>query len=590
MTLAADRADRADRATAGGSDRDAWDRAGALDRLLGDPHDDAGPAGLRALLDAERRGEPAAGAEEVLDAFGLGAEFVPVALGGRLERADGLAAVLAPVFRRDLSLGFGHGITSLFAASPVWAAGSAGQRDAMARLLCGGGRAAIVHHALAQGNALLSGEINAAPAADGTFVVGGRKDAVMNADRAGLFTVYARTAPRATHGPGTLSVLLLDPSGPGPHRTRLLPHRPTAGLRACRVGGLELDGRTVPRDALVGAEGQGMRLALQTFQLSRALIPAALTAGADTVLRAAARAAVHGTAGGPGARQTGVLVGVLADLLLCDSLVQCALRALHLTPRSAHLTAACVKYLVPELLRDALEELSAILAGPGRYAERGAGQLAKLLRDMPAAGLGHAGTATCQAVIVPQLPRLAARSWFRAPEPAAALFTTRAELPPLDLGALAVAGGDDLTAALTAGAGRLSDGAPEGPYGPVLRALADALNGELAALRDRFRALAPDGRPLPPGPVVYSLADRYATVVAAGIALSTWQLRSPDGSFTAHPAWLTLALQRLARRLGTRDLPDLPAATTGDLRDELLARLRTGRAYDLGGARLAGEG
>ncbi|MBW5425964.1 acyl-CoA dehydrogenase, partial [Streptomyces sp. BG9H] len=157
-------------------------RARRLDERFGDPGDDSSETGWRALLRADERAEPPAAAEALLDAEGFGAELVPVALGGRLERADTLVRVLRPVFRRDVGLGLGHGITSLFAASPVFAAGTARQRAEVAALLCGGGRAAIVHRSLAHGTALLRGELTAVRGGSGGgMVLGGRKDVVLNA-------------------------------------------------------------------------------------------------------------------------------------------------------------------------------------------------------------------------------------------------------------------------------------------------------------------------------------------------------------------------------------------------------------------------
>jgi alkylation response protein AidB-like acyl-CoA dehydrogenase len=103
-------------------------RAARLEARLGDPYDPANPHGLRALFAADDRRTPPRETEELLDDTGLAAEFVPVGYGGRLTRADLLARTLRPVFRRDVALGFGHGITSLFAIGAVWAAGSEEQR------------------------------------------------------------------------------------------------------------------------------------------------------------------------------------------------------------------------------------------------------------------------------------------------------------------------------------------------------------------------------------------------------------------------------------------------------------------------------
>ena len=106
------------------TDRSRWEadataRATRLEALLGDPYDPANPHGLHALFAADDRRTPPAETEALLAATGLGAEFVPVEHGGLLTRADLLARALRPVFRRDVALGFGYGITSLFATGAV---------------------------------------------------------------------------------------------------------------------------------------------------------------------------------------------------------------------------------------------------------------------------------------------------------------------------------------------------------------------------------------------------------------------------------------------------------------------------------------
>ncbi|MFD8480088.1 acyl-CoA dehydrogenase family protein [Kitasatospora sp. NPDC059673] len=549
-------------------ERQVRERVAEWERRLGDPDDPGNPAGFRALLAADERAELAEGAVAVLHEGGFGAELVPVALGGRLERADVLARVLRPVFRRDVSLGFGHGITSLFAAAPVWASGSPAQRRRIAELLLAGRSVAIAHHALAHANALWQGEFTAASEGEG-YLLRGRKDVVINADRAGAVVVFAR----AGEAGGSHSVLLVDPAEAGGTLT-VLPRRISTGMRGCRFAGLEFTDLPVSGEARVGLPGEGVRLALRTFQLNRTLIPAVLLAGADTVLRAAARAA-----GRP--RHGALLAGVFADLLLCDAMATAVLRALHLVPDSAHLGAAAVKYLVPDLLRDDVEELSAVLGASGYDRAGGPGSLQKLLRDMPAASLGHVGTAACQAVLIPQLPVLARESWLRAAEPPAALYAFEQPLPPLDLGALAVAGGSDVLIATLAGAAaRLRADPPAGPDGRVAAELAGVLTGELAALRERALALPADSAAALASPSWCALVERYALLAAAGAALGGWEARRGGGGFLADPAWLVLALSRLARRLGL-PVAQPPADCVRRVHAEVLARLAGGRSLDL---------
>ncbi|WP_269853366.1 acyl-CoA dehydrogenase [Streptomyces sp. RPT161] len=569
-------------------------RIAEVENALGDPDDAENPVGFAALLAADERFELSAEAERRLDAVGFGAEFVPVALGGRLARADVLARVLRPVFRRDVALGFGYGITSLFAASAVWAAGSPEQRARLAALMCGGGRTGIVHHSLAHGNTMWQGELVARPGAHG-FLLSGRKDGVVNAERAGALVVYARTGQG--RGPTSHSVLLLEPNAVTGGGLRVLPRKLSTGMRGCRFAGLEFADCPVSADALVGEPGQGMQLALRTFQLNRSLVSSVLLGAADTVLRAAVRTVLSGREGGAGRRQRAVLAAVFADVLLCDAMATAVLRSLHVFPDSAHLGAAAVKYLVPDLVREDLEELGTVLGASGYRRDSVHGFLQKLLRDLPAAGLGHMGTAACQAVLIPQLPLLARRSWGVTQDPPDLLFATRQPLAPLALESLAVAGGEDrLVAALLGAVRRLGDGGgPHSGHGDdgtraLLCTIAEAFVAELAELRDRFRAVVLDSRTLAASAQWAALTDRYVMVAAAGAALGHWvRLEEGTDPFLADPAWLVLALGRLAGRLGIR-LPDAPPDCVERVYGEAVARLRTGRGYDLHGAALDGSG
>ncbi|MCV2458454.1 acyl-CoA dehydrogenase [Streptomyces sp. ICN988] len=564
---------------------DARRRAARLELRFDDPCDAANPLGFRAVLAADAGSEPLAAAEELLDDEGFGAELVPLALGGRLRDADQLTRVLRPVFRRDVALAFGYGITSLFAAAPVFAAGSPHQRERMARLLVSGGRAAIVHRSLAHGTAMLRGELTAVQHSGG-FLLDGRKDVVVNAERAGAVVAHVRTDPAP--GAASHSVLLLDPGRLPADGMRVLGRRPTVGLRGCRFAGYAFDACEVPGEALVGEVGEGVRLALRTFQLNRTLITGAVVASVDTVLRAAVRTALAGRT--LGRRQRGVLAGVFADLLACDAMATAVLRALSLLPGAAHLAAAELKYLVPDLLRDDLEELATVLGAGGYSHDTDQGMLGKLLRDLPAAGLGHAGTASCQAVVIPQLPVLARHAWGREAEPPAALFDTARPLPHLDIGALAVAGGGDfLTASLTASAARLADRAPEDPYGGVVRAMAAAFHADLLAVRAACRRIEPGDRAALASPATAALADRHSVLAAAGAALAAWEHHRGGAGFLADPAWLVLALHRHGRRLGLT-LPPPPPDCVDRVTEELLARFRAGRSFDLHHSPLAEAG
>ncbi|MGW6907339.1 acyl-CoA dehydrogenase [Streptomyces sp. NPDC054940] len=571
--------------TPGAPDRDtASAQVAELEHLLGDPGDPANPHGFEALLAADEARRPPGPTEQLLVSAGLTAEFVPVRHGGRLARADTLARVLRPVFRRDLALGFGLGLPSLFAAGAVWTAGSDRQRADTARLLLGGGRAAIAHHSLAHSNVIYRDEVRATRVPAG-FSLTGAKEAVLNADRAGALVVYARTEPAP--GPRSHSVLLLEPDALPADRWSRLPRRLTHGMRGCSYTGVDFTGCEVGADTLVGEPGAGVELALRAFQLNRCLVPAAVHAGVDTALRMAVRAATAGRGGSLARRLHTPLTGVLADLLTADCLIRAGLRTLHLVPDGSSVLAAVVKYLVPDLLREAVEELSGVLGARGYHRGGDFGGFEKLVRDLPMAGLGHAGTAACQAVIMPQL-RGAARTWTLSNEPPAALFAPEVSLPPLDFTALRPAGGHDALAATLRGASaRLAEGAaPAGPTGRALGELADSCARELLVLREQFRTRPAFDRGAPAGPEALAAVDRYALLLAAAACLGVWERQDGRDPFLAGAEWPVLCLGRLVRRLGL-PVPELPPECVPRMLDEVLSRFARGRGYDLHGDVLA---
>ncbi|MFJ5265812.1 acyl-CoA dehydrogenase [Streptomyces sp. NPDC088387] len=583
-------------------------RARFVEELLGDPFAAANPHGQHALLAADERREVPAATEELLHRYGLGAEFVPAALGGRLTGVEALAQVLRPLLRRDVALGFGAGMTALFAASVVWTAGTAQQRRDTARLLLGGGRITILHREFAHANAILRGEYTARPAPGGGHILDGRKEVVINADRADAFVAYVRTAPG--EGPDSHSVFLLDTGRLPAKALRRLPRARTHGMRGAHYAGLELLHCPVPAEALVGAVGDGVPLALRTFQVSRALVSGgALVAGMDSALRYAVRAVAESRRGVVlRGRRARVLAGVFADLLACDSLAVTGLRLLDLAPEHALIPSAAVKYAVSALLHEDLDELAAVLGARGYDRGPAYGGFQKLVRDLPVAGLGHAGTADTQAVLVPHLRSLAAAGagWRDGPghEAPAALFTPathtsgtgtgtgsgvggldfrRLDAEPRDAGA----GCDGLLAVLLGAAARLDGQRHHGPRWAALADLAAAFATEVHHLAERCAALT--SRPATTAPAAYVLVDRYCLLLAAASCLAVRENarpHTPEGALLAAPDWALLALTRFGRRLGL-DVPAPPDGVTQDLAAGLVERYRNGYSFDLYGMRLA---
>jgi alkylation response protein AidB-like acyl-CoA dehydrogenase len=333
-----------------------------LELLFGDPGDPSNPLGFAAFGAADERGELLADGEQLLDEWGFNAEFVPAALGGRLEAADRLARVLRPVFRRDAALGLGYGVTSLMAAVNVWTAGSTRQQEAMAALLLDGGRAAVAFHELGHGNDLLGNDFRAKAVGD-RLVLTGSKHVINNVDRAGALVLFARTAD--TPGARSHSVLAVPVDDLPAGRVRQLPRYPTAGVRGCRLGGVSFDGVEVCADTVLGRLGGGVETALKAFQVTRAVLPGMALGSVDASIRSVLRFARArrlyrvSVSDLPHARAT--LVAAFLDLLVADCLATAVARGLHLLPHQSSGYAAAVKYCVPALVDEAMNGLAVVL-------------------------------------------------------------------------------------------------------------------------------------------------------------------------------------------------------------------------------------
>ncbi|WP_079173522.1 acyl-CoA dehydrogenase [Streptomyces monashensis] len=571
----------------GGQEDRAVARIAELEHRLGDPTDERGEMSYARLLDADERAELSEAGERALDEVVLNADFVPERLGGRLERIDTLVRVMRPVFRRDIALGLGYGVTSFMAAVNVWTSGTAEQQRRLAGLLLDGRKVSVAYHELAHGNDFVRNEFQARPA-DGGYLLDGAKQVINNADRAAAWVLFSRTSPAP--GSRSHSVVLAERDGLDPGRYRVLPRYDAVGVRGCHLSGLEFTDCPVPGSALVGEEGKGVELALRAFQVTRSAIPGMALGAADTALRT-----VVGFARGrrlyrksvmdiPHARAT--LSTTFLDLLICDSLSLAATRAVHLLPEETSLYAAAVKYLVPKVLTDAMYDLSIVLGARFYVREGEFGIFQKHVRDLPVLSLGHAGSAACQATIIPQLSRLAKRSWFRDDPAPPSVFRLHEDLPEVAFDKLTLAGGrDGLSAALVTAVDDLPSGSPEerAAHGAALR-----LMDELRQIQEQSLELAPQDRTALASPATFALADRYAVLLAAASVIGVWQqARGTADEFLADPAWLAAALHRLGRRLG-HALPDLPPGCETRLHDEVLRRFGDRRSYDLYNAPLAG--
>src|SRR5918911_698002 len=99
---------------------------------------------------------------------------------------------------------------------------------------------------------------------NGEYVLNGSKRFITNAGVASLYTVFAKTDPEAGHA--GISAFLVEADAPGFEVTRL---EPKLGISGSTTGELAFDGCRVPAANLLGAEGDGFKIAMRILDRSR---------------------------------------------------------------------------------------------------------------------------------------------------------------------------------------------------------------------------------------------------------------------------------------------------------------------------------
>ncbi|MEJ3744282.1 acyl-CoA dehydrogenase family protein [Actinomycetes bacterium KLBMP 9797] len=160
---------------------------------------------------------------------------------------------------------------------PVYAHGSERQRKLLPELL-GGDLLGAYCLSEPQGGSDAAALTTRAVRDGDAYVVTGTKAWITHAGHADFYNIFCRTGGPGPHG---ISCLLADADTPG-----ILPQKPekTMGLRASPVAQIVFDGARVPADRLIGAEGDGFRIAMEALDSGRLGIAAAAVGLAQAAL------------------------------------------------------------------------------------------------------------------------------------------------------------------------------------------------------------------------------------------------------------------------------------------------------------------
>lgn len=316
--------------------------------------------------DFEARGEFPREVFRTLGAAGLLGLPYPAEYGGGEQPYEVYLQVVEELARRWLSVALGISVHTL-ACFPTAAAGADQQRKRFLPDMLGGELLGAYCLSEPQGGSDAAAlTTRAVPDGDG-YRISGTKAWVSHAGVADFYNVFARTG-----GPGArgISCLLVDSGTAG-----VVPQAPERkmGLHAERTGPVAFDGALVPADRLLGAEGEGFRIAMRALDGGRLGIAACAVGLAQAALdHATAYAGEREQFGQPIVRFQGVaflLADAVTQVSAARSLLLWAARLRDAGRPGASAAAAQAKLFATDTAMRVTTDMVQVLGGYGYVAD-----------------------------------------------------------------------------------------------------------------------------------------------------------------------------------------------------------------------------
>jgi alkylation response protein AidB-like acyl-CoA dehydrogenase len=232
--------------------------------------------------------------------LGLLAPAIPEQYGGPGLDATALCLIVEEIARADAGTSVSIAVQNGLVASPLLRAGTAEQKETWLPPLASGevmGCYALTEPGVGSDTAALT--TRATPAGDG-WAITGAKQWISNGGFADLFIVFARSGGDGARGISAFITGRADGLTVGAEIPKL-------GLHSSSTVELAFDDMHVGPDALLGAEGEGLKLALATLDGGRITVAAQACGIARAALDVAVEYATGREAfGGPIARFQGV--------------------------------------------------------------------------------------------------------------------------------------------------------------------------------------------------------------------------------------------------------------------------------------------
>ena len=313
---------------------------------------------------------------------GSGRDYVSYALAiEALSRASAVLAVIAAV-------------NNSLVAEPIAEFGSDAQKDAWLRRLATGEILGAFALSEEQAGSDAANQQTFARLDERGYVLNGRKVWVANAEAAEMAIVFAATQP-GTRGRG-VSAFLVPMSSPGIHRMAM---EDSLGVRGLGCMNLEFRNVRLEPDALLGASGEGFRIAMWALDGGRVAIAAQALGVGEAALHEGLEHAKSHTAFGQPIGNYQAIQWMLADTTTeLDAARMLTLKAADTRERGASptLEASMAKLFASEAAHRAADRAMQILASQGY---RRGSVVERLFRDVRAAEI-YQGTSEVQRMVI----------------------------------------------------------------------------------------------------------------------------------------------------------------------------------------------
>jgi len=227
------------------------------------------------------------------------------------------------------------------------------------------------------------------------YVVNGTKRFITNANRAGMFTLLARSNPERK-GAGGISAFIVPANTPGISIGKPEKKMGQQGAHICDV---IFDNARVPASLRLGAEGEGFKVAMQVLDRGRLHISGVCVGVAERLIEESVRYAREREQFGQRIAEFQLIQGMLADCKTETYAAKCmVMDAARKRDRGESITmeAACTKYFASEMVGRVADKAVQIFGGAGYVADYG---IERFYRDVRIFRL-YEGTSQIQQIVI----------------------------------------------------------------------------------------------------------------------------------------------------------------------------------------------